>query len=379
MQRKRIVFLVVVLMLLIASGVQAQDKPKVDQTFFMTFVPNIQFAPVYVALEKGYFADAGINLKIEHGDEPVGVDLIASNQRQFGLVSGEEVIKARANNRPIVFVYQWFQKYPVGIVVSDKSGIGSVKELAGRKVGIPGKFGASYNGLTALLIANKLTETDIQLDSIGFNAPDVFCVGAVEAAVVYMNNEPLQIQNRADAGQCNGVKSLKVFPVYDAAKLVSNGLVTNEETIAKNPDLVKAMVGAFDKGLHDAVNNPAEAYLLSTTYVENLPLSSDFKASLEAEAAAQIQFLQTKPDHQAIVDSRALLLKTLQTKYDAATTVQLQVLLNTVDLWDADRLGYSELASWEITQKTLQTMKFLSAPIDLKAAFSNAFLPAMEQ
>jgi NitT/TauT family transport system substrate-binding protein len=374
---KRIQVWLVVLLFAIASGVHAQDK--MDQTLFMTFVPNVQFAPVYVALEKGYFAEAGISLKIEHGDENVGVDLIATNQRQFGLISGEEVIKARANGRPVVYVYEWFQKYPVGIVVSDKSGVANIKDLAGRKVGVPGRFGANYNGLTALLAANKMVETDIQLEAIGFNAPDVFCLGGVEAAVVYINNEPLQIQGRADQGQCGGVKSLKVFPVSDTADLVSNGVVTNEDTLAKNPNLVRGIIGAFDKGLRGAINNPAEAYLLTAKYVESLTPGADFKAALESAAAEQTKFLADKPERTAVAERRATLLEALSAKFDAASLVQFRVLLNTIDLWDADRLGFSDMASWEITQQTLQTMQFVPAPIDLKAAFTNDFLPPAER
>lgn len=366
---------IVLIVMLFSLAVRAQDST-VKQTLFMTFVPNVQFAPVYVALEKGYFKDAGIEVEIEHGDETLGVDLIAANERQFGLISGEEVIKARANGRPVVYVYEWFQKYPVGIVASDS--IASVQDLKGRTVGIPGRFGASYNGLTALLTANGLTENNIDLQEIGFNAPDVFCVGGVEAAVVYINNEPLQIQNRADAGDCGAVKSVRVFPVYEAADMVSNGLITNEQTIADNPDLVRAMVAAFDHGLRDAINNPAEAYLLSAKYVENLPLEDSFKEMLTEAMNIQTDFLAEKPDQGTIAESRVELLATLQTRFDADTLVQFQVLLNTIELWDAAQPGYSDPASWEVTQQVLLDMKFSPVAIDLSKAFTNDFLPAGE-
>jgi NitT/TauT family transport system substrate-binding protein len=265
-----------------------------------------------------------------------------------------------------------------GVVVPEGSGIEAVKDLAGKKVGIPGRFGASYNGLTALLAANGLTESDIQLEPIGFNAPDVFCVGGVEAAVVYINNEPLQIQDRIKAGDCNNYTGVKVFPVSVAADMVSNGLATNEDTIANNPDLVQAMVTAFDQGLRDSINNPAETYLLSVKYVDNLPLPDDFKAALETAAQAQDEFLAGDPSRQAIADSRAALLESLSSQFDEATLVQFHVLLNTIDLWDADQLGFSALYSWEITQEILKTMGFVTEPIDLEKAFTNDFLPAAE-
>lgn len=375
--RRAILIGVVLLALTLAMGVHAQGDAVVDQTLFMTFIPNIQFAPVYVALERGYFEANGINLTIQHGDEPVGVDLIAANELQFGVVGGGEVIKARANGRPVVSVYQWFQQYPVGIVAPVESGITTIPDLAGRTVGIPGRFGESYNGLTALLTAFDMTESDIQLQEIGFNAPEVVCVGGVEAAVVYINNEPLQIRQRAAQGDCGTVTDVMVIPVSSAADLVSNTLMTNEETIANNPQLVQAIVSAFDSGLRDAINNPAEAYLLSAEYVENLPLDNVLRAALVQAAADQVDFLSTDPDRTAIADSRTALLARLSEQFESETLLQFQVLLNTIELWDAEVLGETELSSWEVTQETLITMEFLSEPIELEAAFTNQFVPAL--
>jgi NitT/TauT family transport system substrate-binding protein len=334
---------------------------------------------VYAALEEGYFENAGIAVQIEHGDENVGVDLIAANELQFGLISGEEIIKARANGRPVVYVYEWFQRYPVGIVTPAGALTNGIADLAGQRVGIPGRFGASYNGLVALLSANDMVEQDIQLEAIGFNAPEVFCLGGVEAAVVYINNEPLQIEQRAAEGQCGDIQSVDVYPVSDAADLISNGLITNEETLANNPELVSEVVSAFDAGLRSVIQNPSAAYLHSTSYVENLPLSDAFRSALEAESAAQVEFLSTNPDREAVASSRVELLEQLQATFSATDLVQFQVLLNTIELWDADVLGISDLSSWEVTQSVLMEATLLTAPIDVEAAFTNEFIPIVSE
>lgn len=377
----------------------AQDVGLSDEILFLTFVPNVQFAPAYVGIEKGYFAEAGINLKIEHGEEPVGVDLIAAGERRFGLISGEEVIKARANGRPVVYIYEWFQRYPVGIVTAEGRGIERVRDLVGRKVGIPGRFGASYNGLIALLTANGMKEQDILLEPIGFNAPEVFCAGRVEASVVYINNEPLQIQTRADAGQCGDVERVKVFPVAEAVDLVSNGLITNEAMLANDPERVQAMVTAFDRAMHDIVNNPAEAYVLASRHVENLPMPAVVSqlalllGGVKVDAAEPPQVVgerirellgtESPPAAENEMDSlqaRAAFrraLATVASEYAAPEEIlQFLVLLKTIDLWDAESLGYTEPASWEMTQSVLLDMGFIPEPIDLEAAFTNAFVPA---
>lgn len=372
MLRKGFMVVLVLLLGVGAFGVHAQETR--DLTFFLTYIPNIQFSPIYVAIEKGYFAEAGLNVTLQSGDEPDEINLIAANQLQFGVASGEQIIAARAQERPVKFVYEWFQQYPVGVLVTNESGITSPADFAGKQIGIPGLFGASYTGVIALLNANGLTEQDVQLQSIGFNAPQVICVGGVSAAVVYINNEPLQVQDRIASGDCGDVTGITVFPVASAADMVSNGLVTNEETIANEPELVQAVVTAFDKGLRDTINNPAEAYLLSAKYIDGLPLTDELKAALEAQSAAA-QALSGEP-REAISQSRADMYAALSEAFDTTTLLQIQVLLASIDLWDADRLGYSDASSWEVTQDTLVSMGLLSAPADnLSDAYTNDFVP----
>lgn len=376
---KRLVLALIVMFTLLTGNV-LRAQSLTDVTFFITFIPNIQFSPVYVAIAKGYFEEEGIRVVIEHGDEPVGVDLIGAGQRQFGLISGEQVIAARSQGRPVVAVYEWFQQFPVGVVFASDSGIETVNDLAGRSVGIPGRFGASYSGLIALLNAAGMTESDISLQEIGFNAPEVFCVGAIEASVVYTNNEPLQIASRAAQGDCGTVSGVDVITVGSMADLVSNTVVTNEETIATNPELVEAFVRAFDRGLVDAIENPAEAYLLSLDFVlDGLPNDAELVSALTAEAEATSAFLsESEPTREELAERRAALLTSMHEGFDANLLLQLEVLLATIALWDADQLGFSDLSSWESTQETLITMGFVSEPIDLEAAFTNDFLPEGE-
>jgi NitT/TauT family transport system substrate-binding protein len=371
---KRVVVFVVLSMFLVVSIVSAQDT---QQTLFLTYIPNIQFAPVYVGLEKGYYADAGIELMLEYGDEPVGVDLIAAGQRQFGIISGEQVIAARANQRPVVFVYEWFQQLPIAVVTPSDSGIEMAEDLRGRRVGVPGRFGASYSGLVALLAAHEMSEADIQIEAIGFNAPEVICVGGIEAAVVYINNEPLQIQHRIDEGDCGSLTGITVIPISDSVQLVSNGLVTNESTIADQPDLVRAMVAAYDAGVRDAINNPAEAYLLSANYVEGI-LPDELRDALEPVAEGQAAWLAENPDadREAIAARNTEAFAELKSELPAEMLLQYQVLLETIRLWDGDAIGSTELEAWENTQETLLMMGFITAPLDnLIAAFTNEFLP----
>ena len=370
----RLALLLVFVLLGSVGLVQAQDS-LVETTFFMTYIPTVQFSQMYVGLEQGYFEEAGFNVTLEYGNEPDGVELIALGERQFGLISGEQVIVARANQRPIVSVYNWFQRFPVAVVVPESSDIEAVTDLVGRKVGVPGRFGATYSGLVALLASNGMSESDIELVEIGFNAPEVVCLGGVEASAVYANNEPLQIALRAQEGDCGNVTGVRVFPVADYVDLVSNGVVTSEQMATDHPDQVSAMVGAFDRSVRFVINNPAQAYLISTQHVENLFLTDSFKLALEAASATQEAFLAQNPTSDEVVQSRADMLTTLRESFTPAELLQFEILLQTITLWESEMLGISHPEAWESTQQTLVSMGFLNDTIDVTQAFSNDFLP----
>jgi NitT/TauT family transport system substrate-binding protein len=111
--------------------------------------------------------------------------------------------------------------------------------------------------------------------------------------------------------------------------MVANGIITNEETIAQNPELVQGFVNALLHGLQDTLDNPEEAYTISKKYVEGLDDSR--KAVLEAS----------------------------------------------LPLWEADQLGFTDPASWTQTQDILLAMGLLDAPVaNLEAVYTNQFVEA---
>src|SRR5688572_12485242 len=135
----------------------------------MGYIPNIQFAPFYVAIEKGYFQDAGIEIEFDYKFETDGVALVGAGELPFAVVSGEQVLLARAQGLPVVYVAAWYQQYPVSVVAKSDLGVLIPQDLKGKKIGLPGLFGANYVGLRALLHEVQLAESDVILDAVGFN------------------------------------------------------------------------------------------------------------------------------------------------------------------------------------------------------------------
>lgn len=289
----------------------------------MGYVPNIQFAPMYVALEKGYFREAGIDLEMDYKFETDGVALVGAGDLPLAVVSGEQVLLARAQGLPVVYVAAWYQQYPVSVVARSDLGILIPQDLKGKKIGLPGLFGANYVGLRALLSEAKMSESDVTLDSIGFNQVELLAAGQQDVIVGYTANEPIQLRAR-------GIPVTEIR-VADYVQLASNGILTSEKVIAENPDLVRAFVGAFLKGLADTIANPEEAFKLSESYIPNF-------ADLDAD-------------------------------------VQIQVLGTSIEQWKAERLGYSDPQAWENMQDVLLEAGLISEKMDLNKAFTNEFIP----
>lgn len=323
--RYTISFLIIGLMLGACHAMTAATETPEPTTTRLTlgYIPNIQFAPVYVAMEKGYFAEAGFTVNLEYGNETDAVALVGAGEQTFAVASGEQVLLARAQGLPVVYVAAWYQKYPVGVAAFKDQNITTPEALKGRTVGIPGLYGASYIGFRALLNAGELGEADVNLLSIGFNQVEALATGQVEAAVIYVANEPVVLDSQG--------YEMDVVRVSDYLELVSNGLVTNEQTLQENPEMVRAFIHALLKGITDTIHDPEEAYQISKVYVENLE--------------------------------------------EADTDVQKKILAESIKLWQADQPGFSEPAGWTNMQAVLLDMGLLEQALDLDEAFTNDLLP----
>lgn len=285
----------------------------------MGFIPDPQYAPFYVAQEKGYFTEEGFDIEFDYSPETDGMALVGANELPFAIVSGEQVILARAQSLPVVYVMEWWQRFPVAIISKASADIESPQDLVGREVGLPGFYGASYVGYAGLLSANGLTQEDVIASEIGFTQIETLMADQVEAAVVYANNEPVQLEAQGE--------DINVIYVSDFTDMVANGIITNESQIDQDPQSIERFLRAVMRGLSDTLANPEEAYEISKKYVEGLD------------------------------DSR------------------MNVLEASIDLWRADTLGITDGGSWQRTQEVLLEIGFLDAPLeDLAAAYTNEFV-----
>jgi NitT/TauT family transport system substrate-binding protein len=324
MSRTALAFLLA--LLLVACGTQSpagepeatEDSAPAEPAVIslpMGFIADPQYAPFYVAVDKGYFAEEGFELEFDYSFETDGVALVGAGELPFAIVSGEQVLLARAQELPVVYFLEWFQRFPIAVISKAGSGIERPEDLAGRSVGLPVFFGASYVGYAGLLSASGMSQDQVAASEIGFTQVESLRNDQVEAVVGYANKG----------------EEIEVIYVADFIDMVANGIITNEKTIAANPEMVEAFARATLRGLADTLADPDEAFEISKKYVEGLD------------------------------DSRR------------------NVLDASLDIWRAGTLGLTDAASWQRTQDVLLEIGFLDAPLpNLAAAYTNDFVLAAQ-
>ena len=320
-----IIILIVVLVRSCNKNTSPVTSELIQTKLPMGYIPDIQQAPVYVADHLGLFENTGYDFSFDYSFETDGMALVAAGEVPFAFGSGEQVLLAREQGLDVVYVMTWYQQYPVSIIALSDSNINTPQDLIGKSVGIPGAYGANYIALKAFLDHQNISETDIILESIGYNQAEALVTHTVDAASVYRNNTPVQLASE-------GYQIIE-FPISDYINLASNGLITSQKMIDENPQAVFAMVSALTTGIEQTISDPEQAYSISQEYVQ-----------------------------------------TLQSLDSQQETIQKEVLSASIDLWRTDKIGQIDPTSWQNMADTLQNMNLLVNETDVSDAYTTQFI-----
>ena len=307
----------------VGAGVAA--TPMAEETMRLEWVMQGQFAGPIVAMDKGYYADGGVDLELL----PAGPDIkpavtVAQGADTFGLGHPNQIIAARSNGVPLVMVMQFGQKSSTTYVARKDSGIASVEDMPGRSVGL--WFGGDEHEFLAMLNAAGVSQDDVQIISQGFDIIS-WLNGEYEVMQVTRFNELLQVYD-------NGFSPddlVLLDPEGYGVALVSGGLFTTEDVIDEKPEVVQAVVEATMHGWQDALADPEAAARIVLKYNEELTLESQI-----AQIEAMGDLICAGP---------------------------------TLD----GAFGKSILADWETSQTVILDAGVIDSSIDLEEGFTNRF------
>jgi NitT/TauT family transport system substrate-binding protein len=229
------------------AGLPTSDTPTParEVRLLLGFRPDVQFAPFYLAEQKGYFAAAGLKVTIEHSDDVLR--LVADGQAELGVADATDVMIGRTAGIPIRYVSPLYGRFPVALIGQTR--ITRPEELAGLRIGTPGRFGSSWHALLALLDAGGLGPDDVEIrDYPQFNQVEGLLNGDVDLITGFRNNEPIQLRARG--------MEVSLLTVDEFAPLPGPGLVAGDELLASDRELAVAVAEAVRHAQEDIAADP---------------------------------------------------------------------------------------------------------------------------
>ena len=310
---------------LLAGGVRAGELRKVSFRLDTSYLPK--HGIFFVALDKGYYRDSGLDVTIVPGSgSMVAVQTVAAGRDTFGFADAGTMILGRAQGAAVRSIGMIHAKSPFSVITLKKFNIKAPKDFEGKSIASePG--GASY---IMLPIFFKLAGVDAsKVNVIPTDATSKvpgLLAGRFEGVGSYLVSDPPVIV-------ANGGEPV-VFAYTDYGfKMYSNGLIATEKLIKEDPDLVRRFVQATFKGIKYANDHPDEA---AQILVKHVPEINPNAAKMGIELASQILW---------------------------------------TDEAKANGIGYMTKEMWELTQKNMVEFMGLKQQSPVDELFTNAFLP----
>lgn len=241
-------------------------------TLQLKWTHQFQFAGYYIAKEKGFYEEAGINVSILEADpnNPDSFFNVLSGRAQFG-ITHSGILQQRLDGKPVVALAAILQSSPYCWMVKADSGINSPKDFVNKRIS---HISRSENAeLLVMLERSGVQAKDLKLYA-GLHPLRDFQRGLVDALQVYVTNEPFQMSQL-------GVDIHLLCPKRYGLNVYGDILYTSEQLLQNNPDLVSRFVEASLKGWRYALLNQQEA--LELTHTRYAPNKSMEQLSYEAD------------------------------------------------------------------------------------------------
>jgi NitT/TauT family transport system substrate-binding protein len=252
LQHARAIVLLLGLALAVAAcgpGASPSPPPRTALTVGLGYIPSVQFAQFYYAQQQGYYRDAGLDVTFRNQIDPDLVTLVGQGSVDVGMADGTSVIPAVSQGIPIRYVATVYATFPSIVFARAQSGIAAPGDLAGKRLGIPGRYGSSWVMLQALLRSAGLTPDDLEIvEYPDFGQGAAVQQGAVDAATGFVNNEPVQLE-------LTGAEAT-VLHVDDVVALPGPGLITSPAAIEAKGEAIRAFVAATLRAMEEISADP---------------------------------------------------------------------------------------------------------------------------
>ncbi|HKS70300.1 MAG TPA: ABC transporter substrate-binding protein [Ktedonobacterales bacterium] len=222
----------------------------------LDWTPNTNHTGIYVAQQKGWYQQQGIDLQLLPYSSSVAPEqLVATGQADFAISFPEAVTADRALGQPLVSVAAVIQHNTSALITLKSSGLNTVASLAGKRyVG----FGAPYEQpvVAQVLSCGGASSTSFQNITTSLDPVAALKSGQFDFAWVYEGWEVIEAQREG--------LQVNVFPLLDYCMpdYSSPVIITNQKMIQQHPDVIKRFLKATSEGYTYAVQHPHDAAAL---------------------------------------------------------------------------------------------------------------------
>jgi NitT/TauT family transport system substrate-binding protein len=234
--------------LMMASNASvAADTPVTFQLNWMAGGPNAGFA---AAVAEGFYKEVGLDVTLVQGNGSGNTSqMVASGRAQLAYADAVPVAQLIAKGAPMKIVSTIYQSNPNAVMALKKANINSVKDLAGKKVGVP-SASSQTTMLPLFFKSNNLKESDVNMIDMPVSSMvPALLQGQVDA--VLGSIDAYQIQAESQGAQLN------VFRFADyGVPTVSTSIFASNAYLKDNPEVVKKFIAASLKGWSFALDNP---------------------------------------------------------------------------------------------------------------------------
>jgi NitT/TauT family transport system substrate-binding protein len=213
-----------------------------------------EYAPLYVALEKGYYKAEGLDVALSEGNGAQNVlKALAAGNEKFGYGPAVAAAQAVSQGLPVKVVALYQTSAPMGVIAFPDTPLKAPKDLEGKRLAI--SVGETFGDMIRPFArVNNVDLGQVQLIQMDASARTMqFLTRKIDVMSVYLSNELPQIEKRA------GVK-FNVIKVTDfGLSVLGSSMYVSNEFAEQNPETVKKLLRATAKGYRDAMANPKQA------------------------------------------------------------------------------------------------------------------------
>jgi putative hydroxymethylpyrimidine transport system substrate-binding protein len=243
---KRFVIAVCALAVLAGCGEKVDVlRPKTDRQFqlMLDYFPNADHAPIYAAQARGYFEDAGLDLKIRQPADPSApIKQVAAGRVDLAVSYEPEVLRARSNGLHVVAVGALVRGPLTSIISLPKAKIDAPKDLKGKTVGTAG-IDYQHAYLQTILEQANVAQSSVKERNVGFNLVPALVSGKVDAILGgFWNYEAIDLQQRGKKPKVIRMDDAGV-PDYDELVFVANA-----DALDRSGPLIRSFMTALRRG-----------------------------------------------------------------------------------------------------------------------------------